>query len=95
MYGINFSYWGPSQWTESDYNALKPMLSEFSDKIMSLYPSYDYSLVNLKSNDMMFYDSNKQTHEVHTLNAEHYVFIAIASFMVLSLICGTIYEVYK
>ena len=62
---------------------------------MSLYPNDYFQGVYLNPNDIIFYDSNKQIHEVHTLKAEHYVFIVIASFMVLSLICGTIYEVYK
>ena len=28
--GLNFGFWGPAQWTESDYNALKSILSEFN-----------------------------------------------------------------
>ena len=62
---------------------------------MNLDLSNSFLEANLNTNNIMFYDSDKQIHEVHTLKAEHYVFIVIASFMILSLICGTIYEIYK
>ena len=28
--GLNLGFWGPAQWTESDYSALKSILSEFN-----------------------------------------------------------------
>lgn len=75
---------------------LKPQLLDSANRMgLSFYSNESMVKMKLTTDSVQFYDSNKQIREARAFKAQHYVFIVLSSILVLSLVFGTGYEVYK
>ena len=94
--GINLGIWGPVQWTEDDYNTLRPYLAKAGNDLLDyLDIKQSYFEKDLTIDNFMFYDSEQRNKEVQSLTAGHYASIGFVSFLLLSVIFGTIYQLMK
>lgn len=94
--GVYLAIWGPIEWTEDDYNVMRPYLAKAGNQILkALHIEAAFFQQDLTEDNFNFYDSQERNHQTHVWTTGHYITLGVGIFLVTSLLIATSMEILK